>query len=307
MNMILTTRKSFLASAIFVSLNIGAVNAAQLCGEKTLPRQGEVPANQTQCITDYGHYFYVTVPYDNSDVTIATSGGTFTGSDATIILYDGDGWSGDEQLRSANAGTNDETISFVSHAGKRHFAINGNIAQTSLLVTISGGDVPPPMGDYIVFDTNINATITSPAISSKSQYGAIIPTILTAVYADFKGLASAANDPLSDVTNAVHYLASADNISDPDLNQLLYFLGSYKFHASAMTADEAQALSNAFIAVAKMSDFLTDKGGVIQEGFAKALNNFERGAGAKHYQDLLPHALAAVHFEIVAASVVSFP
>ncbi|AXT32896.1 collagenase [Pseudoalteromonas tunicata] len=296
MNMILTTRKSFLASAIFVSLNIGAVNAAQLCGEKTLPRQGEVPANQTQCITDYGHYFYVTVPYDNSDVTIATSGGTFTGSDATIILYDGDGWSGDEQLRSANAGTNDETISFVSHAGKRHFAINGNIAQTSLLVTISGGDVPPPMGDYIVFDTNINATITSPAISSKSQYGAIIPTILTAVYADFKGLASAANDPLSDVTNAVHYLASADNISDPDLNQLLYFLGSYKFHASAMTADEAQALSNAFIAVAKMSDFLTDKGGVIQEGFAKALNNFERGAGAKHYQDLLPHALAALQY-----------
>ena len=302
MTMILTTRKSFLASAIFMSLNIGAVNAAELCGEKTQPRQGEVPANQTQCMTDYGHYLYVNVPYPNSDVSITTSGGTFTGSDATIILYDGNDWSGNEQLRSANAGTNDERVSFVSGAGNRYFAINGNIAQTSLLVTIIGGDVPPPMGDYIIFNTDINVTVSNPPINSKSQYGAIIPTILTAVYDDFEGLASAANDPLSDVTAAVHYLASADNIDDPDLNQLLYFLGSYKFYAPAMSADEAQALSNAFVAVAKMSDFLTSKGGVIQEGFAKALNNFERGAGAQHYQDLLPHALAALQYHSLQAN-----
>ncbi|NQY65286.1 MAG: hypothetical protein HRT38_16505 [Alteromonadaceae bacterium] len=53
------TKKSFLASAIFLSLNVGTAQAATLCGEKTIEPQGEVPANEMQCITDYGHYFWL--------------------------------------------------------------------------------------------------------------------------------------------------------------------------------------------------------------------------------------------------------
>ena len=85
-------KKSLLASALLLSINITNVQAIEMCGEKTLPRQGEVPANEIHCITDYGHYLYVDVPYDNSDVTMTTSGGTFTGSDADITLYLGTWW-----------------------------------------------------------------------------------------------------------------------------------------------------------------------------------------------------------------------
>ena len=101
-------------------------------------------------------YFYVNIPYDNSDVTITTSGGTFSGSDADIILYDCSYWSGNEEVTSKTVGTNEESISFVSAAGERYFRISGDIQQTSLLVNVSGGDIPPPMGNYVIFDTNIH-------------------------------------------------------------------------------------------------------------------------------------------------------
>ncbi|MFT5704800.1 MAG: microbial collagenase [Shewanella sp.] len=293
---LLTRNRTALASAILLSMHIGAVQSAEMCGEKTLARQGLVPANQTHCITDYGHYFYVNIPYENSDVSITTSGGSFSGTDADITLYDGGDWSGNQELVSATAGTNEESLSFVSRAGDRYFKINGNIEQTSLLVTVSGGDIPPPMGDYIVFDTNILVDLPVSAISSKSQYGTVIATILAATYSDFEGIASAANDPISDVADAVHYLASVDSLTDPDLNQLLYFLGSYKYYAPAMTDAEALKLNHALQAVAKMTDFLSPTGGVIQEGFARALNNFEGNAGSVYYQDLLPHLLAVIQY-----------
>ncbi|MGS0681259.1 collagenase [Shewanella sp. 125m-7] len=290
------SRKSILTSAILASINIGSVQAAEMCGDKTLDRQGEVLANQSHCITDYGHYFYINVPYENSQITITTSGGSFTGSDADLILYDGDDWSGNQELISSTPDTNDESLSFTSRAGERYFKINGNIQQTTLEVTITGGDVPPPMGDYIVFNTNIDITLPAPAITSKSQYGATIATILAASYSDFETIAGASQDPISDVAEALHYLASADDLDDPDLNQLLYFLASYKYYAEAMTDAEAQKLSTSLQAIAKMTHFISDSGGVIQEGFAGALNNFERGAGSKYFKDLLPHLLATIQY-----------
>ena len=295
-------RKSLLASVILLALGNQAAHANTLCGDKTMDRQGEVAANQDLCLTDYGHYFYVTVPYENSDVTITTSGGTYNGIDAGIVLYSGDYWAtGEEQAESMTPDTNNESLSFVSHAGKRYFRLTGNIEQMTLRVDVTGGDIPPPMGDYIVFDTNIQVDLPNPRISSKAQYGSIIPTILAASYDDFKTIAESSNDPITDVAEAVHYLAHADNISDPDLNQLLYFLGSYKYYAAPMTESEAQTLATAMQAVAKMSGFLSADGGAIQEGFAKATNNFERYTGAAHYQDLLPHLLALIQYFSVTA------
>jgi len=293
----LITKKTLLASAIFVSLHMGTVQAAEMCGTKTLDRQGEVPANQTHCITDYGHYFYVNVPYENSNVTITTSGGTFSGSsDAGLKLYDGDDWSGNVVASSFTAGTNDESISFVSHAGNRYFKIDGNIEQTSLTVTITGGDIPPPMGDYIVYNTNVVVDVPAASISSKSQYGSAISAILVASYSDFSGIASATNDPISDVSKAIHYLAKADDLTDPDLNQLLYFLASYGYHAAAMTDAEAAELSTALLAVSQMTDFIAPAGSVIQEGYSAALTNFRNGESATYFSDHLPHLLAIIQY-----------
>lgn len=67
----------------------------------------------------------------------------------------------------------------------------------------------------------------------------MIPTLLAATYDDFKDIAAANDDPITDVANAVHYLASTNDLTDPDLNQLLYFLASYKYYAPAMTDAEA--------------------------------------------------------------------
>jgi len=292
----LTAKKTLIASAIFLSLNMGATQAAQMCGAKTLDRQGEVPANQTHCITDYGHYLYVTVPYENSNVTITTSGGSFNGNDAGLKLYDGDDWSGNVEASSLNAGTNEESLSFVSRAGQRYFKVDGNIEQTSLTVTISGGDIPPPMGDYVIYNTNVVVDVPAAGISSKAQYSSAVSAILVASYDDFSGIAGAANDPIDDVSDAIHYLAKADDLADPDLNQLLYFLASYKYNASAMTDAEASKLSTALLAVSQMSDFIAPAGSVIQEGYAAALTNFRNDASAAYFKDHLPHLLAIIQY-----------
>jgi hypothetical protein len=292
-----TAKKTLLASAIFLSLNVGTIQAAEMCGAKTLERQGEVSANQAHCITDYGHYLYVNVPYENSNVVITTSGGAFNGSDASIKLYDGDDWSGNVEASSSNAGTNDESVVFVSRAGNRYFKIDGNIEQVSLNVTITGGDIPAPMpDDYIIYDTNVSVTIGAAPISSKAEYGATIADILAASYSDFKDIAGAVNDPITDVSEALHFLAKADDLTDSDLNQILYFLGSYKYYAEAMTDAEASALSTSLLAVTQMTDFVSASGSVIQEGYAKALNNLERNSGAAYYKDHLPHLLALLQY-----------
>ncbi|WP_083494308.1 collagenase [Colwellia sp. MT41] len=292
----LTAKKTLLASAIFLSLNMASVQAATMCGAKTLDRQGEVPANQTHCITDYGHYLYVTVPYENSNVTITTSGGTFIGNDADITLYDGNDWSGNVEASSVTAGTNEESLSFISRAGERYFKIDGNIEQTSLTVTITGGDVPPPLADYIIYNSNVFVDVPPASISSKAQYGAVIAAILVASYSDFAGIAGAANDPIDEVSQAIHFLAKADDLTDPDLNQLLYFLASYKYNAAALTDTEASALSTALLAVSQMSNFITPAGSVIQEGYAAALSNFRNDASSAYFKDQLPHLLAIIQF-----------
>ncbi|GAW94718.1 MULTISPECIES: collagenase [Colwellia] len=293
-------KKSLLASALLLSMNIANVQAADMCGEKTLPRQGEVPANEMHCITDYGHYLYVTVPYDNSEVTITTSGGTFTGSDADITLYPGTWWGdGDVEASSSNPDTNDESISFVSHAGKRYFHIGGNIQQTSLIVNISGGDIPEPpepMGDYIIYPTSTFVNVPAALISSKAQYGASIAEILASDYNGFKTIAGAVNDPITDVSQALHYLSEADDLTDPDLNQLLYFLATYKYYAEQMTDSEAEDLSTALLAVTQMSNFVSPAGSVIQEGYAYALTNLQRYSGAVHFKDHLPHLLGLIQY-----------
>lgn len=299
--------KSLLSSVILLALSPSGANAQDLCGERTIERQAEVTAGQDYCMTDYGHYFWVTVPYDNSNVTIKTSGGTFSGIDADIILYSGSWWSsGEEEAQSTTKDSNDETLSFVSRAGKRYFRLTGNISQTNLLVTVEGGDVPPPLGDYIVFDTNISVSVPSARLTSKVQYADVIATVLAAEYSDFKTIAAAQPDPITDVAEAVHFLAQQDDIKDADLNQLLYFLGSYKYYADAMTTAEAQALTTAMQAVAKMTGFLSHDGGAIQEGWAKALNNFERNTGSTHYAELLPHLLALLQYYSVQTNPFSY-
>ena len=291
------TKKSLLASALLLSMNIANVQAAEMCGEKTLPRQGEVPANEMHCISDYGHYLYVDVPYDNSDVTITTSGGTFTGSDAEINLYSGTWWGdGTIEASSTTPDTNDEIISFVSHAGKRYFHIGGNIQQTSIIVNISGGDIPAPMGDYMVYPTQITVDVPAALITAKAQYGASIIEILASDYNGFKAIAGAVIDPITDVAQALHYLAEADDLADPDLNQLLYFLASYKYYAEQMTDSEAQALSTALLAITQMTDFVSPAGSVIQEGYAYALTNLERFSGAEFFKDQLPHLLGLIQY-----------
>ena len=293
-------KKSLLASALLLSMNIANVQAVEMCGEKTLPRQGEVPANEIHCITDYGHYLFVDVPYENSDVTITTSGGTFTGSDADITLYPGTWWGdGDVEASSANPDTNDESISFVSHAGKRYFHIGGNIQQTSIIVNISGGDIPeppPPMGDYIVYPTSTFVEVPAAIISSKAQYGPSVAEVLASDYNGFKAIAGAVNDPITDVAQAIHYLAEADNLADPDLNQLLYFLASYKYYSEQMTDSEAQALSTSLLAITQMTGFVSPAGSVIQEGYARALTNLERYTGAVYFKDQLPHLLGLIQY-----------
>ena len=270
-----------------------------LCGDKTLPRQSEVPANEKQCITDYGHYFTVDVPYKNSSVTIATWGGTFSYSGAKIELFQGDSWGGAVEAVSDDPSTNDESISFVSRAGKRYFAIGGNIQQTSLMVTISGGDIPPPpkpIGDYIVYPTSTTVGVRSALITSKAEYGATIAGILVSDYNGFKVIAAAEVDPITDVAQAIHYLAGADDLTDPDLNQLLYFLASYKYYAEAMTDAEAEALSTALLAVTQMTGFVSSAGAVIQEGYAAALTNLQRYLGAVYFKEHLPHLLGLIQY-----------
>ena len=294
-------KKSLLASALLLSMNIANVQAVEMCGEKTLPRQGEVPANEMHCITDYGHYLFVDVPYDNSDVTITTSGGTFTGSDADISLYPGTWWGdGDVEASSSNPGTNDESISFVSHAGKRYFHIGGNIQQTSIIINISGGDIPeppPPMGEYNNdYPTSTYVDVPAASINSKAQYGASISEILASDYNGFKDIAGAVNDPITDVSQALHYLAEADDLADPDLNQLLYFLASYKYYSEQMTDSEAQALSTSLLAITQMTGFVSPAGSVIQEGYARALTNLERYTGAVYFIDQLPHLLGLIQY-----------
>jgi hypothetical protein len=276
---------------------MGATQAAEMCGAKTLDRQVEVPVNQTHCITDNVHYLHINVPYNNSNVVITTSGGSFIGSDADITLYEGDDWSGNVEANSATSGSNEESITFISRAGARYFRVTGNIEQVSLNVTVSGGDVPLPMpDDYIVYDTNVSVTIGAAPISSKAEYGSTVADILAASYSDFKDIAGAANDPITDASEALHFLAKADDLTDSDLNQILYFLGSYKYYAEAMTDAEASALSTSLLAVTQMTDFVSASGSVIQEGYAKALNNLERNSGAAYYKDHLPHLLALIQY-----------
>ncbi|NRA60990.1 MAG: collagenase [Psychrobium sp.] len=273
-----------------------------MCGTKTQDRQGKVSTNVTHCISDYGHYLYFNVPYANSNVTITTTGGTFNGSDGNLYLYDGDDWSGNEEQVSATAGTNEESLSFTSYAGDRYFRITGNIKETSLTISVTGGDVPAPLGEYIIFNSNIIVDVPAASISSKSQYGSTIATILAAKYSDFKGIAGATTDPITDVANAIHFLAKSDDLADPDLNQLLYFLNSYTYYAPAMTNAEASALSTALLAVTQITGFISSTGSVIQEGYAGALVNLQNGAGAAHYKDHLPHLLAALQYYSIQAN-----
>jgi hypothetical protein len=294
------TKKTFIASALLLAMNATSAQAADMCGEKTLDRQGEVPANQTHCITDYGHYFYVNVPYDNSDVTITMSGGSFTSPEGSLTLFQGDYWGETVEATSTNPNTNDESISFVSRAGKRYFQIGGNIQQTSLIVNISGGTIPeppPPMGNYNNnYPTSTYVDVPAASIDTKAKYGTTVISVLAASYNDFEAIAAAENDPITDVATAIHYLAQADDLTDPDLNQLLYFLASYKYYAEAMTDIEAQALSTALLAVTQMTNFASASGSVIQEGYAYALTNFRRDEGALLFQDHLPHLLGLIQY-----------
>lgn len=298
------TRKTLLSGSLLTALLPIIGHSAELCDGPAIARQGEVEINQTGCMTDNGLYLYFNVPYDNSDVNITISGGTFAGSaDAELYLYSGTNWSSEElELQTDTPDSNEESLSFTSREGQRYFKIRGNIEQANLLVSVSGGDIPPPpppLGDYVVYDTDVATSIPAPSITSKAGFDSSVTTILSLSFSDYEAIASNDTDVISHVSEALHYLASTDAIADADLLKLLNFTLVYAKDGEPLTAEQAQALSIAMQAVAKMSDFLSAAApaGDIQESYTGAISNFNKGEGAKYFAEQLPHIMALVQFQ----------
>ncbi|ACJ31473.1 Dihydroxyacid dehydratase/phosphogluconate dehydratase [Shewanella piezotolerans WP3] len=297
------TRKTLLSGSLLAALlpNIG--HTAEHCDGPTVARQGEVEINKPLCMTDNTLYLHFNVPYENSDVTITVSGGTFSGTaDAELYLYSGTNWSSEAlELQTDTPNSNEESLSFTSKEGKRYFKIRGNIEQTNLLVSVSGGDIPPPppLGDYVVYDTNVVTSIPAAIIASKAGFDSSVTTILSLSFSDYEAIASNGTNVINHVSEALHYLASTDDIADADLLKLLNFVLVYAKDGEPLTAEQAQSLSIAMQAVAKMSGFLSTAvpAGDIQESYTGAISNFNKGEGAKYFAEQLPHIMALVQFQ----------
>ncbi|WP_182440092.1 collagenase [Colwellia sp. RSH04] len=274
--------------------------SAELCGEKTLERQTTVIANQNFCLTDYGHYLKVNIPYHNSNVTITTSGGTFEGTlDATIKLYSNESWDNDKLEASVdNPNSNDETLSFISPAGIRYFSLGGNVSEMTLYVSVTGGDIPEPLGDFIVYDTNVIVDIPPASLSSKTEFSAIVNEIIAAQESDYSAIAEANPGSIIDVAHAIHYMASLDDINDSDLLALLPYVYPYSYKYYYMPDEEAEIISTALVAVAKMSDFInaSDDSSTLHQLYLDALYPFESRTHGRLYAEHLPHILALIQY-----------
>jgi hypothetical protein len=304
--MTINKKKLMIGGALALMFN-STIQANELCSETPIERQSEVNINEVVCMTDNVHYLSFTVPYNNSDVTITTSGGTFSGSaDAELEVFklSGTKWNAEDlEFEGDTPDSNDENLSFVSDAGLRYLKIRGDIQKTNLLISVTGGELPPPIGDYVVFDTNIPVDLPLATITSKSQYHTLVTQILATSYSNLDTFIENEPATIEPVAQALHYLAEQDDIADPDVLSLLNYLIAYEKDGEPMTSTEAQKLSVAIQAVAKISGFLsTDTpAGKIQEAFTGAVSNFYDGEGAEYFADLLPHIMALVqyHSELV--------
>jgi len=290
------------SSILFLLLLLVNTNtfAADMCGEKTLERQAQVTINQSYCLTDYGHYLWVYIPLDNSNVTITTSGGSFAGSNgASIELFSDESWDNDKLIDQVNTpNSNEETLSFISGVGNYYFHLGGDVSELTLLVTVTGGNIPEPLGDFIVFDTDIAVDIPVSGLTSKAEFSAIVNQIIAADSSDYRSIAEDNIGSILAVAQAIHFIGEQGDISDSDFAQLMPFIESYKRYGEDLSDAEALAVNNALIAVASMTNFLTigQQASSLQELYIDALYIFERGTLASYYANHLPYLLAIVQF-----------
>jgi len=276
------------------------VLAADMCGEKTLDRQSILTANQSYCLTDYGHYLWLYIPLNNSNVTITTTGGSFSNTNgASIELYSDESWDNDkiiDQVDTANS--NEESLSFVSGVGNYYFTLGGNVTEMSLSVTVSGGEERTDLSDFIVYDTNVSVTVPAAILSNKGEFTAVVNQIISENSSEQRTIAENNAGSIVDVAHAIHFLAEQDDISDSDFAKLMPFIKQYKLYGIDVTDAEALAVNNALLAVANMTDFVKTGASAsqIQQLYYEALYIFERGVLASYYSQHLPHLLAIIQF-----------
>ena len=274
--------------------------AAELCGEKTLARQTLVEANTSYCLTDYGHYLWINIPYNNSQVTITTSGGNFAPYlDASITLYSGQSWNLDEVESSVNTpDSNNESLSFISPAGTRYFHLGGDVSEMTLHVSVTGGDIPPPLGDFIVFDTDITVDIPEPTLSTENEFSAIVQTIIAANTSEYANIAQQNPGSIADVAAAIHFLANQDDITHPSLAALIPYIENYARYGASMSGEEALDVNYALLAVANMNDFISAsaEASIIHDLYSTNLFVFQYGNHTNYFKQHLPHLLAIIQY-----------
>ncbi|TKB53242.1 collagenase [Ferrimonas aestuarii] len=98
------------------------------------------------------------------------------------------------------------------------------------------------------------------------------------------------NGRMQGVFDAIHYLAQQDDIGDPRLDKLLYYI-TFTERYNALSEAELLSAHHALLAVAQMSDFLSRfaPAGTIQEGYSNALYHYTWELGKRGM--LPPHNL----------------
>ncbi|KGJ91204.1 collagenase [Colwellia psychrerythraea] len=260
-----------------------------MCGAKTLSGNA-LTLDQQECISGNGLYYHLEVEQDNTNITITTSGGT---GDADIYINQGK-WATRSRYTefSENEGTENSLI-VNADSGRLYVSIFGKNQGVSLLVSaISSSD----SDDYVVIDKDVPVNIPLPELNSISEFTDTVNQIIASSWSDWSAISSGSIDPITDVANAIHFLAEQDDINSIDLDQLMYFLKNYSFNGpyQDFTRDEAQRLSNALQAVAKMSEFHSTNApvGLIQESYATAMLNFTNSPISEYFAEQLPHLLA---------------
>ena len=265
-----------------------------MCGDDTLSGY-PLTLDQQECISGNGLYYYLEVEEDNTDVTIETFDGT---GDADIFVNPGK-WAtrARNTASSENDGT-DNSLTVNSDAGRLYISIFGINEQVSLKVTAAAGD--EGLGDYITIDKNVDVTIPASTLTSADEFSAVVNEIIASTWSDWTAIAASTPDPISDVADAIHFLAQEDDINSVALDQLVYFLRNYNFNGPVndFSQDEALRLSNALHAVAQMTDFHTTAApiGLIQEGYATAIANLTNSPASDYFVEHLPHLLALVQY-----------
>ncbi len=154
--------------------------------------------------------------------------------------------------------------------------------------------------DFVVIDKNVDITIPAPTLSSVNEFSTIVNEIIAGTWDDWAAIAQGTPDPITDVANAIHFLAAQDDINSTELDQLIYFLRNYGLNGPVedFSQNEAQRLSNALHAVAKMTDFHSTAApiGLIQEGYATAVFNLTNSPASDYFIEHLPHLLALTQY-----------